>query len=427
MAFAGFEQADVGGIPVLWRHDARFKTLRVTLFVRRPFDGRAAARSLLPALEVQGTERDPDRPALARRMEELYGAMVLPSTARQGEVHELRFSLDCVAGEFLPGRPDQLGEGLEFLADLLLRPRLEDGAFPQEAFRREQLQAVHNARAVFDDRGAWALQQALAHACAGEPMATPEHGGVAAIEALRAADPERARQDFLRRGEMLCVAMGALPQDGLDERIGALLSQLPPRSVEAIGPPAQVARRSARRTVERVDLQQSKLVLVFRAPWTEMQTTWMARALFANMLGGGPHSRLFREVREKRSLAYYAHAQLDRYKGLLLVQIGLDEAAADDVQSEVLAQLEQLRRGAFEAQELETARAGLLSALAAVDDSIAGRVEFTARQWFRGQSRDPDGVAAELARLRGGDVVAAAEDLWFDHAYLLAPSAAGDR
>jgi predicted Zn-dependent peptidase len=130
-------------------------------------------------------------------------------------------------------------------------------------------------------------------------------------------------------------------------------------------------------------------------------------------------------VREKRSLAYYAHAQLDRFKGLLLVQIGLDEAAAPEVEAQVMAQLEALAQGAFDDQELETARAGLLSALAAVDDSIAGRIEFTARQWFRGQARDPDAVAAEYARLGAGDVTAAVQDLWLDHAYLLAPLEGG--
>lgn len=423
--FAGFERATVAGIPVLWCRDSRFKTFRFTLFARRPFAGRAAARSLLPALAMQGTQRDPDRPALARRMENLYGAAVSPATSKQGEVHELRFSLDCVAGEFLPGRPDQLGDGLTFAADLLLRPRLEDGAFPQAVFHREQRQAVHNARAVFDDRGAWAHERALAVGCAGEPIALPEHGGVTAIEALTAADPERARVDFLRHCEMVGVAAGALPEAGFTDRVAALLAALPERRVEAIGTPVQIAPRAPTRTVERVDLQQSKLVLIFRVPWSDHAPTWMARALFTSMLGGGTHSRLFREVREKRSLAYYAHAVLDRYKGLLTVHVGLDEKSAAAVEAEVGAQLGQLQNGNCENSEIETARAGLLSSLAAVDDSITNRIEFTARQWFRGQDAAPAAVAADYARLAIDDVVAAASGIWLDHSFLLAPLAGG--
>ena len=77
-SFAGFSLARVGEVPVLWRADERFKTLRVSLCLQRPLDERAAARSLLPMLMLQGTSRDPDRPALAKRMERLYGASAAP-------------------------------------------------------------------------------------------------------------------------------------------------------------------------------------------------------------------------------------------------------------------------------------------------------------------------------------------------------------
>ena len=70
--FAGFRYADAGGVPVLWAPDDRFKSLRVLMQARRPLDERAAARSLLPSLLLHGTQRDPDRPSIARRMEELY-------------------------------------------------------------------------------------------------------------------------------------------------------------------------------------------------------------------------------------------------------------------------------------------------------------------------------------------------------------------
>lgn len=422
-AFAGFRAAEVKGIPVFYLRDRRFKTFRLTLTMRRPLDQRAAARSLLSKLLLQGTTRDPDRPTLARRMESLYGATVAPGTGKIGESHLLRFALDCVAGDYLPEKPDQLGAGLSFLGEILSQPRLCGDGFPETVFARERRQAVDAVRALFDDKGAYAWHQALVQACEGEPMAIPEHGGIEAIEALDRQAPEAARQDFLAHGKACVIAMGVLPEDDgrLLSGIGAFLDVLPNRQPEPIPKVTERKESDRRSRVERADLQQSKLVLVFRVPCTEDSRLWMARRLFSNMLGGGAHSRLFREVREKQSLAYYAHCSMDRHKGLMFVQVGLDQESAAAVEDETRKQITQLRSGSFGAEELETARAVLLSGLATIDDSIASRMNFVEEQWVLGTDRTPASVAKVYQEISADEVSGSLEGLWLDYSYLLAP------
>src|SRR5690606_30315243 len=143
--------------------------------------------------------------------------------------------------------------------------------------------------------------------------------------------------------------------------------------------------------------------------------------LFAGMFGGGPHGRLFREVREKRSLAYYASAALERHKGLLVVHIGLDESAAQSAEDEVLRQFEELRAGRFDDVELETARAHYLSAIAAVDDSVASACQFVSDQWLLGAGWRPQDLAEHYLTTDRAAVAAAAEGVWLDLVYLLAP------
>lgn len=420
--FAGFCHDEVEGVPVLWRPDRRFKTFRFMLNARLPLDERAAARSILPSLLLQGTERDADRPALVRRMESLYGAAVMPSSGKMGESHLLRFTLDSIAGAHAPDAPDLMGDGLAMLADILARPRLVNGGFPADVFAREQTQSAHAARAVFNDKMAYAAQESMSHACAGEPMAIPAHGGVEAIEAMRPEDPEIARRDFLGRGELWALAMGALPENGGLDRVARFLSELPSRKSDVVGDPVEPVERPRRADVDRADVQQSKLVLVFRLPWTTDSHTWVARLLFVSMLGGGPHSRLFRGVREELSLAYYAQAVLDRYKGLLVVHVGLDESASERVEQEVLREIGELRAGRFDQAELDTARAGLLSSLAAIDDSIGDCLEFTSRQWVLGQDRTPPQQAELYQAAEPAAIAASMDGLWLDHCYLLAPN-----
>jgi len=188
--------------------------------------------------------------------------------------------------------------------------------------------------------------------------------------------------------------------------------------------PAVVAREieGRRSSVERVDLQQSKMVLIFRLPATDDASLWMGRALFSSMLGGGPHSRLFREVREKRSLAYYAQSALDRHKDLLVVHVGLDESAATEVESETLRQIDLLSSGDFSAEELETARAGLLSMIATLTDGIGSHMQFVEDQWNLGLNRTPKDLAEQYAAVTSDLVQSSVAGLQLDYSYLLAPT-----
>lgn len=420
--FAGFDRTQVGAVPVLWRKDPRFKTFRLAFTLRRPLDGTAAARGLLPDLLLQGTQTAPSRQALVRRMEELYGGVAAPGLLKVGETLALQATLDCVAGAFLPGRPDQLGDALDLLAEVFHRPRLDGGGFPADVFARERQNMANAVRAEFDDKGLYARRQALSLACEGEPMAIPEHGGLPAILALDRFAPERARQDFLVRGEPLLLAMGAL-DDGLVDAVQRWLDHLPEPAPEPLPAVVAVAPRPRRATLQRADVQQSKLVLVLRFP-PAPRAAWPARRMFTNLLGGGPHARLFKEVRERRSLAYSIFASVDHHKGLLLVAAGLDEAAAGDVEVVVQEQIATLTAGSFTAEELATAKAGIVSGLTAVDDSIAARMAFTFERWLEGADREPAGQAALYASLTADEVAAAGRGLWLDHVYLLAPSRA---
>lgn len=421
--FAGCVLDHVDDLPVLWRRDDRFKAFRIVLCWQRPLDDMAAARALLPALLLHGTECHPDRPALARLMERCYGAWAGPGVGRFAESQIFRLAAEAVAGAFLPGRPDQFGDVMGLLAEFATRPRLAHGRFPDDVFVREHEQALAQARAVVDDKAAWARQRAIAVACAGEPWATPEHGGEAAIAALAAADPEAARRDFLAHGRRWCVAMGALPAD-LPQRLAAWLATLPrpqPLPVPAV---VQPTPRAPRRTVEQAAMQQARIVLLFRFPVPADAAETAALQVFASLWGGGPHSRLFREVREQRSLCYAIGAGGDVHKGVVLVTVGCDARSCAAVVAEVQRQLALLAAGEFTADELQTAIATIVGPFLAVDDSLAGRMQFTAEQWLLGRDQEPAQRVATYRAVERAAVIAAARTLWFDHEYLLLPEGA---
>src|SRR5699024_9968580 len=76
--------------------------------------------------------------------------------------------------------------------------------------------------------------------------------------------------------------------------------------------------------IEAEDIQQAKLHIGYRTYCTFSDELYPAMQVFNGLFGGFPISKLFMNVREKNSLAYYASSQLDSHKGVLFVFSGID-------------------------------------------------------------------------------------------------------
>ena len=77
------------------------------------------------------------------------------------------------------------------------------------------------------------------------------------------------------------------------------------------------------------------------------------------MLGVSPVSKLFVNVREKLSLAYYCWSRLVTSKGIILVESGIDTDKEKKVTAEILSQLTALRNGKTDPEVLESSKKAL--------------------------------------------------------------------
>lgn len=429
-SFAGFDRSADGGVPLLHRREPGSKTFRIVVLWRRPLDGDQAARAILPALLQHGTAKYPDRPSLVRAREQRFGASSSFSTGRHGESAVLTLRGDAVASAFLPGASDQFGALVELLGEQWQSPRLLAPGLPPAVFGRERAQALADARAVREDRGRFARLSAVLAACEGEPYGVPEHGGEAAIAALTAESAARAFGDWRRASVPVVLAAGHLPDDPV-RALAPLVAAVRPAAALALPLAVEPKPRAARRLRENAPMQQAKVVIVLRSPAPRSPREFAALQVFCSLWGGGPHSRLFTEVREKRSLCYYASVGGDADKGLLLVQSGCEANSVEAVVEQCLVQRDELAASRFTDAELATAIAVCQGPLRSLDDSPAARLSFTAEQFLRGLDEDPAQRVQHLAEVTRDDVVARARATWLDLDYALLPdgparTAAGD-
>src|SRR5690554_3898573 len=75
---------------------------------------------------------------------------------------------------------------------------------------------------------------------------------------------------------------------------------------------------------EEMDVNQGKLTLGYRTNVHYYDPLYPALMVYSSILGGGAHSKLFINVREKNSLCYYIFSRLEKYKSLMLISSGIE-------------------------------------------------------------------------------------------------------
>ena len=136
-----------------------------------------------------------------------------------------------------------------------------------------------------------------------------------------------------------------------------------------------------------------------------------------DIFGMGTYSKLFMNIREKMSLAYYCWSRLVASKGIVLVESGIDTDKERKVSAEVLSQLSDLRNGKTDPEVLESSKRALRE-----------KHTFTTPEgflsWYSGQVLcdeilTPDDMVNGIEQVTMEDVCAAAKKLSIDTIFML--------
>jgi len=391
----------------------KWKTRVLRLHFRVPSSERNAARALVPNLLRRGSRSLPTMAAVSRAFEGLFGAIWTSSAYKLGDEQIVAFRLETVEERFLPGRPRLLGPALRHARELLHEPRLEGGAFPAAVFEQEKLNHRREIEALYNDKMSFAFQRLLDLMFPGEPYGRPVLGTVEECDALTSPAAVAAHRELLAC-PMRAFAVGDFSPAEVARLVEELVPEGSSNPAGAAPPPAAAPRASGapsspRLVVEEDDVSQSKLVGGRRVDLADLdERQFDALRVYAGVLGGGFHSRLFQTVREKHSLAYFASASLDRLRGVLYTSCGIDAAARDQVRALVEQEIASLAAAPPNAEELEQTKRLIVAGTRSLVDSPSSMMESLDASFATGRVRTLDQIARSVDAVTAADVHAAA-------------------
>lgn len=399
--------------------DPRFKQGCLTFQLLRPMcRGEAGLNALLPTVLLRGTRSCPDLRSITQRLDSLYGAAVSPLVRRVGDYQTTGLCCGFMDERFaLPGDA-VLEPMIGFLQELLLDSPLKDGAFLPEFVESEKKNLISTIESERNDKRLYAMSQLLRQMCREDSYGLSRLGEIQQVAAITPRELTEHYRRILQTSPVQIFYVGSAPAQQVAKLLMPLLEQLE-RSVEPLPPQTALHAGEPADTSEQMDVTQGKLCMGFVSPVTTRDPDFAAMQVFNGIFGGGMTSKLFLNVREKRSLCYFIGSSYYSAKGLVTVCAGIDFDQEQAVRQEVLAQLEACREGSITPQELAAAKEALLSALRATHDSPGAIESFYATAALSGLKMDVAAYMQAVQAVELADVVRAARNTQLHSSYFL--------
>lgn len=340
----------------------QFKTNQIIVNFRAPIKrDDITKRALLSNLLETSSADYPDQRALAHALASMYGAAFGAGVSRKGPTHNLRLALTVANEHYLATTQPLTQQAIEFLQRIILKPLVHDGQFDQATFDRQVTNLKAAISSVDDDKQYYAAQKLNEALFTADPaQQVPSYGTVADLATITSKDLYAYYQQLLSDDQIDIIVAGDIDEAAVLaqwQQVG-FSDRLTPR------PRPFYRHQNTQHYTERQEqqsLSQAKLNLGYDFPVFYRGEHYYAALVFNELFGGSPLSKLFMNVREKASLAYYASSSLDTFRGVLKVQAGIDSANHDQVLKIIAEQLTAIQNGDFTDELVDQLKLGLIN------------------------------------------------------------------
>ncbi|MGI6049334.1 MAG: EF-P 5-aminopentanol modification-associated protein YfmF [Acetivibrionales bacterium] len=399
----------------------KFKTSRADVyFVDNLSQERASGNALVPLMMKRGCESYPDFIELETRLEELYGADINAGAVKKGENQIIGFHMSHISDRY--ANNERLFDSCsDLLMCMLEKPLIDDSGFKKSLFRQERDNLIAFIRSRINDKINFSLTRCIEEMCEGEPYAIPDDG---TEEGALLLDPKISMdiyKEMISTYPAYVYFSGDIDDKSIKRFIDNFLSGRRSSIKRIDSTNIKKSITSVKKINEKMDVNQGKLCMGFRTNIEPSSQDYYSLVVYNAILGGSTHSKLFRNVREKESLAYYAQSVLEKYKGLMIIMSGIEATDCIKAEDIMLAQVEEMKKGNISKDDMEASLKSLETGMKSIQDSQGAIVDFFFSQNLTQNDDDFDSLIQKFKSVKIDDVVKVAQNVELDTIYFLEP------
>ncbi len=381
-------------------------------------------RALLPYILQSNSKNFPTTTKLRSYLDDLYGASLYVDLAKKGEYHVISFSLEIANEKFLSDPTPLLRKAIELFSEILTKPNVAGTSFEKDTVEKEKRTLKQRIQSLYDDKMRYSSFRLVEEMCKEEPYSLNVHGQMDEVDRITPESLYQYYQRAFSEDEMDFYVIGDVEEQEVHTIVDELL-QFAPRTPKKINEKINPQVTQEKEVREEQDIKQGKLNIGYRTHIIYGDPDYFALQVFNGIYGGFSHSKLFINVREKASLAYYAASRLESHKGLMMVMSGIDNKNYDQAISIIKEQMQAMKNGDFTDAELEQTKAVIKNQLLETIDTSRGIVEVLYHNVVSESNIQLDQWLKDMDQTTREEIVKVAAKVELDTIYFLTGTEAG--
>ena len=412
------EILNINGIKTHLLPDSRLKTATATLYINVPLRKETASfNAIWPAVLMRGSKNHPETKDFTVCLEQMFGANAGFKVEKQGAYQRISLRFKTVADKYAENEP--FSALLRFMGEVLLSPSLDNGAFRKSYTEREKEVQIQYIEGIVNDKRKYASVRLIEEMCKGEEYSILACGDIDSIKKIDEKTLYESYINALKSAEISLYVTDNFEKEKVVPILKEIFKDFKNNAEERINPEIKDVPGAVNNVEETAKITQGKLAMGFRTDITRQDERYYAMAVFNKLFGGAPYSKLFLNVREKLSLAYYASSTYNSLKGLVLVNSGIEISNFSQAKNEILRQLKALANGDFTEDDINSAKLDIKDSYKGISDYGEALSEYYSFCDIAGAVESPEEVVEKINKVTKEQITEVAKTVKLDTVYFL--------
>lgn len=396
----------------------KFKTNLISVYMQRPLDKKEVTKNaLIPNILKSGSNKFKSQREISKKLDDLYGAGVYADVAKKGDMQILSFKMSITDETYLDEKI--LKESLIFFNDMINDPLVENGGFNKEYVDIEKNNLSDKIKARINDKSRFALERCIEEMCKEEKFSIYEYGYEEDIESINEKNLYDHYKNIIKTSPIDIVVAGNLDKDKVLEYVKNIFKFERENVIDIVGDKNIGTVNSIKNIVDKMDVTQGKITLGYRTNIDYKDDRYYSLMVYSSILGGGPHSKLFVNVREKESLCYYVYSMIEKYKSIMFISSGIEIDKYDKAIELIGEQLEKIKRSQISDEEIRNSKNSIINSIKSVRDSLNSLSDFYYSQGISEVNENLDSIMKKIENVEVKDVVEVSSAITLDTVYFL--------
>ena len=371
----------------------KFKTNEIAVFATiKQTQENATKNALIPAVLRRGSTNYRNQLEISKKLENMYGANFNCGVDKSGDYIILKFFIETINNEYSDSKENLAQEAFNLLTDIVFNPLVENDGFNINYVKQEKDNLAKIINSKKDDKANYAYQRCIEEMFKNNPYGIYKYGSLQDLENINEKNLYEYYLNIIQNNPIFIYINGKNANSiNVDENINnnfkiafnnnsneynenddlqeknenAEIEDNKNTEIKDNKNAEIVALQPINIVKEKLDVTQGKLIIGLNAP----SENKYAVTMYNTILGGGANSKLFQNVREKESLAYYASSRYIRRKDAIIIRTGIELANYDKAVKVIKEQLEEMKKGNISDYELSSAKTLILASLKLIPES----------------------------------------------------------